>query len=146
MYSRVHISSDDLFSKILKRPSSAEINDTLYDWAACFHWDEAKIQNGRHWKKQAKNAFFVFLGCFWAYVRQRHENFIKKYWELAEWKMSFFSVGHFKFLCRPFWFFFLLHLSGKSSPFIWGIIYFCIMDVFSRILEKKLSELLCREQ
>ena len=59
------------------------------------------------------------------------------------WKTSFF-------LRRPFWIFksailifFLLHLSGKSSPFIWDIIYFCTMDGFSRILEKKLSELLC---
>ena len=46
------------------------------------------------------------------------------------------------FLSRPFWFF-SLHFSGKSSPFIWGIIYFFTMDGFSRILEKKLSELLC---
>ena len=38
---------------------------------------------------------------------------------------------------------FLLNLCEKSSPFIWGIIFFCTMDVFSRILEKKLSELLC---
>ena len=39
-YSRVHISSDEVFSKIMKKPSM--INDTLYYWAACFHWDEAK--------------------------------------------------------------------------------------------------------
>ena len=43
----------------------------------------------------------------------------------------------------PFWIYFLIHLSEKSSPFIWGIIFFCTMDGFSRILEKKLSKLLC---
>ena len=50
--------------------------------------------------------------------------------------MRFFWGGHFEF-------FFLLHLCEKSRPFIWGIICFCTMDGFSRILEKKLSELLC---
>jgi hypothetical protein len=25
-------------------------------------------------KKQAKNAFFVFLGCFWAYAGQPHNH------------------------------------------------------------------------
>ena len=59
------------------------------------------------------------------------------------WKMSFFWGGHFEFLCRPFWIFFLLHFIEKCSPFLWGIIFFCTMDGFSRILEKKLSELLC---
>ena len=60
------------------------------------------------------------------------------------WKMSFFWGGHFEFLSRPFWiFFFLLHFIEKCSPFLWGIIFFCTMDVFSRILEKKLYELLC---
>ena len=59
------------------------------------------------------------------------------------WKMRVFWGGHFEFLSRPFWIFFLLHLIEKCSPFIWGIIFFCTMDGFSRILEKKLSELLC---
>ena len=72
-----------------------------------------------------------------------HENFMKKYWELAELENEFF-------LRRPFWIFksailnfFLLHFIEKCSPFLWGIIFFCTMDGFSRILEKKLSELLC---
>ena len=39
--------------------------------------------------------------------------------------------------------FFLLHLCEKSSSFIWGNIFFCTMDGFSRILEKKLCHLLC---
>ena len=30
-----------------------------------------------------------------------------------------------------------------SSPFIWGIIFFCTMDDFFRMLEKRLSELIC---
>ena len=64
-----------------------------------------------------------------------HENFMKKYWELAE-------LENEVFLRRPFWIFwvghfelFLLHFSEKPSPFIWGIIFFCIMDDSSRILE-----------
>ena len=59
--------------------------------------------------------------------------------------MRFFWGGHFEFLSRPFWIFFLLHLIEKCSPFIWGILFFCTMDGFSRILEKKLSELLCTQ-
>ena len=59
------------------------------------------------------------------------------------WKMRVFWGGHFEFLSRPFWIFFLLHLIEKCSPFLWGIIFFCTMDGFSTILEKKLSELLC---
>ena len=55
------------------------------------------------------------------------------------------------FLSRPFWFFFqeknfakICFISMKtSSPFIWGIIYFCTMDGFFRILEKTSSELIC---
>ena len=58
---------------------------------------------------------------------------MKKYWELAELKNEFF-------LSRPFFCF----ISMKtSSPFIWGIIYFCTMDGFFRILEKTSSELIC---
>ena len=41
------------------------------------------------------------------------------------WKMRFFWVGHFDF--------FFLHLSEKSSPFIWGIIFFCTMDGFQNL-------------
>ena len=59
------------------------------------------------------------------------------------WKMRFFWGGHFEFFKSAILNFFLPHLSEKPSPFIWGIIFFCTMDGFSRILEKKLSELLC---
>ena len=31
----------------------------------------------------------------------------------------------------------------RPNAFIWGIIYFCTMDGFFRILEKRLSELIC---
>ena len=57
--------------------------------------------------------------------------------------MRFFWGGHFEFSESAILNFFLPHLCEKSSPFIWGIIFFCTMDGFSRILEKKLSELLC---
>ena len=59
------------------------------------------------------------------------------------WKMSFFWGGHFEFFKSAILNFFLLHLCEKSSPFIWGNIFFCTMDGFSRILEKKLCHLLC---
>ena len=59
------------------------------------------------------------------------------------WKMRFFWDGHFEFFESAILNFFLLHFSEKRSPFIRGIIFFCTMDGFSRILEKKLSELLC---
>ena len=59
------------------------------------------------------------------------------------WKTRFFWGGHFEFFESAILNFFLLHFSEKRSPFIWGIIFFCTMDGFSRILEKKLSKLLC---
>ena len=110
-------------------------------------------------QKRPKNTKNTFFACFWANVRQPHDHIS---WAIpmpfastnctnprtSPWKFHenilrigragkrvFFWVGHFDF--------FLLYLSGKTSPFIWGIIYFCTMDVFFRILGKKLSELLC---
>ena len=59
------------------------------------------------------------------------------------WKMRFFWGGHFEFSKSAILNFFLLHISEKPSPFIWGIIFFCTMDGFSRILEKKGGGLLC---
>ena len=59
------------------------------------------------------------------------------------WKMRFFWGGHFEFFKSAILKFFLLHLCEKSSSFIWGNIFFCTMDGFSRILEKKLCHLLC---
>ena len=71
---------------------------------------------------------------------------MKFYWKNIEnwwsWKMSFFWFNHFEFF---FWIFFFCFISTKtSSPFIWGIIYFCTMDDFFRILEKTSAELICR--
>jgi hypothetical protein len=60
----------------------------------------------------------------------------QKYWELAELENEVFWVGHFDF-------FFGFISMKTSSPFIWGIIYFCTMDGFFRILEKISSELIC---
>ena len=49
--------------------------------------------------------------------------------------MTLFWVGHFEFFC---------FISMKRpKAFLWGIIYFCTMDGFFRILEKTSSELIC---
>ena len=48
MYSRVHISSDSLFSKILKKPSIVQKHDTSYKRAGFFTVvKQKKIPNGR---------------------------------------------------------------------------------------------------
>ena len=72
-----------------------------------------------------------------------HEIFMKKYWELADLENEVFWGGHFEFSKLAILDFFLLHISEKPSPFIRGIIFFCTMDGFSRILEKKGGWLLC---
>ena len=59
------------------------------------------------------------------------------------WKMSFFWGGHFEFSKSAILNFFLLHLCEKSSPFIWGIIFFCTMEGFFRILKKTSFQLFC---
>ena len=58
---------------------------------------------------------------------------MKKYWELAE-------LENEVLLSRPFW---ILVFKKKLLHFVWGIIYFCTMDDFFRILEKNSSELIC---
>ena len=60
------------------------------------------------------------------------------------WKMRFFLGGHYEFsksailnfLIRPFWSF-LLHISEKLSPFIWGIIFFLHYGWFFQNLAKE---------
>ena len=58
--------------------------------------------------------------------------------------MSFFWVGHFGFFFQKNIFFWFLSMK-TSSPFILGIIYFCTMDGFFRILKKTSSELICTQ-
>ena len=102
--------------------------------------------------KTGKNAFFVFLGRFWAYWQLAiFESAIlnlkkkkKKNLNGRLKKLSFSKYYHILknsvFLSRPFWFFFqkkyfFCFISKKtSSPFIWGIIFFWTMDDFFRIL------------
>ena len=50
-------------------------------------------------------------------------------------KWGFFEAAILNFFC---------FISVKNgSPFIWVVFFFCTLDGFSRIWEKKLSELLC---
>ena len=118
--------------------------------------------------KTGKKWFFgVFLGCFWAYLRQPHDHIgwatpmplasinstnqkdqsmkflrknIENWWR---WKTSFFIVSHFEFFfpkkknCLCFF------PMKTTLAFIWGLIFFCTIDGFLRILEKTSSELIC---
>ena len=59
------------------------------------------------------------------------------------WEISFFWGGHFEFSKSAILNFFLLHLCEKSSPFIWGIIFFCTMNGFFRILKKTSFQFFC---
>ena len=109
----------------------------------------------------------LFFGHFWAYVGQPHghigwaksmpfasinpTNPRTNPWKFHEkilriggaGKWGFFEAAILNFLSQPFWIFFCFNISEKPSPFIWGISFFCTIDGFSRILEKKMSELLC---
>ena len=116
-------------------------------------------------QKQAKNVFFVFSGFFWAYVGQPHDhigwattmpftsinptNPRTNPWKFHEKILRIGGAGKWGFLSRPFWISlfqkkitFCFILMKTSSPFIWGIIYFCTMDSFFRISEKTSSELM----
>ena len=65
-----------------------------------------------------------------------HEIFMKKYQVLPKLENEFFLVSHFEFFCCCFF------LMKTTLAFIRGIIFFCNMDGFFRILEKTSSELI----
>ena len=115
-----------------------------------------------------KKCIFLFLGCFWTYLcwtdsqsyRLSHTNArginqfyyskdqsMKFSWKNIEnwrsWKMIFFWVGHFQFFLQKNKKNFCFISMKTSSPFLWGIIYFCTMDGFFRILENISSKLIC---
>ena len=54
--------------------------------------------------------------------------------------MRFFWGGHFEFFKSAILNFFLLHISEKPSPFIWGIIFFCIMDGFPESWKRRAAD------
>ena len=60
------------------------------------------------------------------------------------WKMRFFGSAIVNFFFQQQNFFCFISVK-TSSPFIRGIIYFCTMDGFFRILEKTSSELICTQ-
>ena len=121
-------------------------------------------------KNLEKKAFFVFLGCFWAYVGQPHDhigwdksmpfasinptnprtnpwNFHEKILRIGgakKWGLyPFFWVGHFEFFFSRKNYFFCFISMKRPKAFIWGIIYFCNIDGFFRILEKTSLQLIC---
>jgi hypothetical protein len=105
-YSHVHISSDEVFSKIMKKPSMMP------------HMKAKLIFIGNFfWKPKNKN-------------KKKTEIFGKKYWELAELENDIF----FLLFVSGYWVFQKKILSMKiSMAFIWGNIYFCSMDFFQNL-------------
>jgi hypothetical protein len=101
----------------------------------------------------------VFLGCFWAYVRQPHDhigwatpmpfasinstNPRTNPWNFHEKTLRIGGAGKWGFFESAILNFFCFISMKTSSPCIWGIIYFYTMDGFFRILEKTSSELIC---
>ena len=107
----------------------------------------------------------LFFACFWAHVRQPHDHISwatpmpfpsinsinpkTNPWNFHEKILRIGGAGKWPFLGGHFDFFFKKKKLKKnciismktSSPFISGIIYFCNMDGFFRILEKTSSEL-----
>ena len=100
----------------------------------------------------------AFFACFWAYVGQPHNhigwatlmpfasinstNQRTNPWNFREKILRIGGAGKWAFFNQPFWFFF----SMKTTlAFIWGIIFFCTMGGFFRILEKTSSELICTQ-
>ena len=78
-------------------------------------------------QKQAKNAFFVFLDCFWAYVGQPHHHISwatpmpfasinstnprTDPWKFHEKILRIGGAGKWDFLSRPFWIFWVGHFE-----------------------------------
>ena len=114
-YSRVHIVWTDSFPKLLKKPFILQKKWYLI------------------WKPR----------LFWVFIGNKHLSnfyFFEKKHKLADKKNSFSSS-------RPFWLFFskkrfcFCFFQMKTTlAFILGIIFFCTMDGFFRILEMVLSE------
>ena len=114
----MHISSDSLFSKILKKPSIVK-------------------------KKMIPHIKGLDFSQIWSKKKFKMADLENSKWPPQ--KNLVFQLRQFYIFFHEFLFFlfFLLFLSEKSSPFIWGVVYFCNMDDFFRILEKRLSELIC---
>ena len=96
-------------------------------------------------QEQAKNAFLVFLGCFWAFVGQPHNyigwarpmpfasinstnprtnpwNFHEKILRIGRVrKWGFFEAAILNFLSRPFWFFFCF-ISVKNPAHLYEVL------------------------
>ena len=141
----MHKSSDSFFSKILEKLSIVQKKMIPHMKGLSFSlkWSKKKFKmadsKNSKWPPQKKTHFPApsILNIFsWNF----HEEILRI--GGAE-KWVFFWGGHFEFFKSAILNFFLLHISEKPSPFIWGIIFFCTMDGFSRILEKKGGGLLC---
>ena len=114
-------------------------------------------------QKQTKNVFFVFSGCFWAYVGQPHDliswavpmpfasinstNPRSNPWEFHEkilriggaGKWVFFEAAILNFLSRPFWIFFCF-ISVNNPALLYEVTFFsAIWMVFSESWKRSCS-------
>ena len=110
-------------------------------------------------KKQVKNVFFVFLGCFWAYVGQPHDHISwakpmpfasinstyprTNPWNFHKKILRIGGAGKWPFFRQPFWFFFLikkqtnlLHLIEKTKGFHMRYHFFLYYRWFLQNLRK----------
>ena len=141
---------------------SPKFHKLVFGWVGSIdtkgiHFAKPKWSSGCPTEAQftAKNTKNAFLAVNWAYIRQPDDHIGWTKWmpfALTDPTHPRTNLWNFGKNCsafgggwsRPFWIFFcFISLKNAARLYVWGIIFFCTMDGFSRILEKKLSELLC---
>ena len=113
----MHISSDEVFSKILKKPSIVCTENKMIPHMKAFGlFNKMKQKKNSKWPPKKSN--FPALPIL----------------NIILWKFRGLVLG------------FVFSLWNKPRRFIWGSVYFCTMDGFFRILNKALSKLICTRQ
>ena len=114
-YSHVHISSDEVFSKIMKKPSMMPHMKAKLIFIGIFFWKT----------KKPKKKTLKFSG-------KNIENW-------RSWKMTFF----FCYLFQDIGFFKRKFSQWKSPWLSYEVTFISAVWIFFRILKKALSELIC---
>ena len=117
-----------LFQDFEETIHSAEKNDTSYERQGCFQWKKyQKVQNGQLKKPRFPAPPILNIFC-------------KNFMDCSTYMAVTLSDVSSKTGKKCIFCFFPMK---TSLPFIWGIIFFCTMDGFFRILENTSSELIC---